>query len=385
MDQKPERKLIITIGDLMTRKVVMLREDAPLKDVVEAFITHDVNGFPVVDAEGVLKGIVTQYDLVVRGSGVHIPTLLKTLNEVKMISAERGILKDTLKPLYSLTAKDIMNPEALCLYERDPMEKATQEFAEHHKVNPIVVLNEAKKVVGVLSRHDMIRILAEKDLGRAVAAAAERKAGGGVLEKVAGGTMAEVQRGFLFAPQYKVRRWVAFSVALFLIGAATSFLFVVKAPRISEPSGSLPPGKGVVLSIRGPSSVKLGSEAEFYIYLSAAATTTLERASAKIAYDRSRVEFRRAEDTKNEIGTYSTAKFVDLNTSALFFDWISSGGLVLPGKQYEMGKFTFQTTAEGDTTLHIDVVSPASDGSFAFDNFGQNVLSETKDLNLSVN
>jgi CBS-domain-containing membrane protein len=52
-----------TIRDVMTRDVVSVTKDAPFKDVVEILSARHVSGAPVVDAGGVVIGVVSETDL----------------------------------------------------------------------------------------------------------------------------------------------------------------------------------------------------------------------------------------------------------------------------------------------------------------------------------
>jgi CBS domain-containing protein len=51
-----------TVGDIMTRDVVTVSPDAPLRDAVELMVRHRIRRLPVVDANGMV-GIITRSDL----------------------------------------------------------------------------------------------------------------------------------------------------------------------------------------------------------------------------------------------------------------------------------------------------------------------------------
>jgi CBS-domain-containing membrane protein len=53
----------LKVKDVMTRTVVVAREDTPFKEVVRLMHEHRVSGLPVLDAEDRLVGIVTEADL----------------------------------------------------------------------------------------------------------------------------------------------------------------------------------------------------------------------------------------------------------------------------------------------------------------------------------
>ena len=53
----------LTVGKLMTRKVLTTKPDAAIVDAAEVMTENKVAGLPVVDPEGAVIGIVTESDL----------------------------------------------------------------------------------------------------------------------------------------------------------------------------------------------------------------------------------------------------------------------------------------------------------------------------------
>lgn len=58
-----------------------------------------------------------------------------------------------------MNAKDVMNKEPLTLQYSDTYETAMKLFSEHHRVNPVPVIDEENVVVGIISRYDMLKLL----------------------------------------------------------------------------------------------------------------------------------------------------------------------------------------------------------------------------------
>jgi CBS domain-containing protein len=65
----------VKIGDVMTTEVVTVGPKATFGEMVDALLEHDISGLPVVDARGMLVGIVTEADLIAKeayaGEGPH--------------------------------------------------------------------------------------------------------------------------------------------------------------------------------------------------------------------------------------------------------------------------------------------------------------------------
>jgi len=54
----------LLIGEIMTKKVVTIKQDDDIVDAAQLMDTHDIKRLPVVDAEGKLVGIITRGDII---------------------------------------------------------------------------------------------------------------------------------------------------------------------------------------------------------------------------------------------------------------------------------------------------------------------------------
>ena len=132
---------IAHVSDIMSKNVITTTKDTPLLEVAKIFESYKFNGIPVLDEEKKLIGIVTQYDVI-----------------TKMASLFTGKKEEAdPKKLLKLTAADVMNAEAVTLPESATLEEALKSFSEHHRVSSIPVIDTSRRVVGVISRFDVLR------------------------------------------------------------------------------------------------------------------------------------------------------------------------------------------------------------------------------------
>jgi len=130
----------ICVKDAMVKKVISVEENTPLIKAAKLIMSHNFDGVPVVDGNNKLVGILTEYDLIEKSSSIHLPNFQK---EVKEVTA--------------LKVKDVMNSDPLTLRPEDSFDTMLNAFREHHRVNPIPVIDKNKKVVGVVSRFDVLK------------------------------------------------------------------------------------------------------------------------------------------------------------------------------------------------------------------------------------
>ena len=153
--EKTETKEI-KAKDIMTREVVSVHPDTSLLDAAKLIAEYNFDGVPVVDNENRLVGIVTEYDLINKTSAVHLPTLQVILKNLPQFKKEEAHFQEEI---LSLKVSDIMNKDPLTFDPDISYDDIIKIFREHHRVNPIPVVSDKLKVVGVISRFDILKPL----------------------------------------------------------------------------------------------------------------------------------------------------------------------------------------------------------------------------------
>lgn len=149
----------ISVRDVMTVDVISVDSDMPLIKAAKIIADHNFDGVPVIGKDGLLAGILTEYDLISKGSALHLPTFQFILQNLKILKEDRSKFEEEIKGISSLKVQDVMNTDPLTIREDASFEEAVMAFRDHHKVNPIPVVTADKKVVGVVSRFDVLKPL----------------------------------------------------------------------------------------------------------------------------------------------------------------------------------------------------------------------------------
>lgn len=158
----------LRVKDIMTKKVITVHPDDSLKSVVDILFQYDFDGVPVIDDKNHVVGIITQYDLVTKSSGLHLPTFEKIFEDLPMLRRDLGPLKKSFEEIQKLAAKDLMNPDPLTVDLDESVDVAARIFVAHHRVNPVPVVDKDKKLVGVLSRYDVISLFDQQHFASAI-------------------------------------------------------------------------------------------------------------------------------------------------------------------------------------------------------------------------
>jgi len=149
----------IRAKDIMTRNIISVSPETSLIKAAGIINECGFDGVPVIDQDKKLVGILTEYDLVSKGSAMHLPTFQKLIQELPVLGKDKSGFSEEVRTLSELRVKDVMNADPLTLSPDATFEDVVKTFRDHHRVNPIPVVDEKSTVIGVISRFDVLKPL----------------------------------------------------------------------------------------------------------------------------------------------------------------------------------------------------------------------------------
>ena len=163
-------------SDVMTRGVVSVSPDATVEDTARLMLERGISGLFVVDDKGDLAGIVTEGDLLRRdeiGTQRHRPWWLRVF-----VSAGRQAADFTRS--HGRRVRDVMTTEVIAVPSDAELETVV-EVMEEHRIKRVAV-TEDSRIVGVISRADLLRALLGRSRGAAPVAADDRSIRSAILD-----------------------------------------------------------------------------------------------------------------------------------------------------------------------------------------------------------
>lgn len=148
-----------TVADIMTRDVVTVKKETTVRELSEIFETRRFGTLPVVDDEGNLIGVVTESDLVEQGRNLHIPTFISLFDWVIPLGGEKSLERE-LQKITAQTVGEIFSTGVVTVSPSDPVSTAA-DIMTSRKLHALPVA-EGRKLVGIVSRIDIIRNLIQK-------------------------------------------------------------------------------------------------------------------------------------------------------------------------------------------------------------------------------
>jgi CBS domain-containing protein len=220
--KKEDSAQAITVSSLMTRHPVTVAADTSLIEAATILSAKHFNGLPVVKKDGTLIGIMTDNDLLTKGSTIHLPTFLKLIEGFKIYQNDDFALKGEVRKILKMKVKDVMNSEPLVLEETATMQEGLRAFAEHHRVNPIPIVDGHGKLKGVLSRHDIIKMfgapsvsLGDGDPDRSI-------------DRNVNVFLSDFEKQFLLVSKTRTRYWLLFSFFFAAVGFLVAFALILQ-------------------------------------------------------------------------------------------------------------------------------------------------------------
>jgi len=142
------------VMDIMSTDVVTVEPSTSLKDVARVLVQHGISGVPVVDDEGAVVGVVSEYDLLFKERG----------------PVERGGILSWLLDDYGAegrakteasTAADAMTSPAVTTVPSTPVSAAAARMLDR-SVNRLPVV-AGDRLVGIVTRADLVRAFVRSD------------------------------------------------------------------------------------------------------------------------------------------------------------------------------------------------------------------------------
>ena len=139
----------VRAGDIMTREVVTVTTATPLQEVASRMANASISGVPVVETDGSLAGIVSERDFLnhmgaQNGSFMAVVAACLQGQGCAAIDIRQGV------------AADIMSRPAITLSKDAPLAEIAAVMAQNDINRLPITSADNGKIVGILTRHDLL-------------------------------------------------------------------------------------------------------------------------------------------------------------------------------------------------------------------------------------
>ncbi|MEU3250541.1 CBS domain-containing protein [Streptomyces sp. NPDC006997] len=147
------------VGSVMTTDVVRAEYGTTFKNVARLLAEHDISGLPVVDEDEHVIGVVSETDLMMRQA--QVPDPYEPPVRLRF-AALRPAARRRAAKAQARTAGRLMTEPPVTVHADDTIVAAARTMAERH-VERLPVLDEEDRLVGIVTRRDLLRVFLRPD------------------------------------------------------------------------------------------------------------------------------------------------------------------------------------------------------------------------------
>ncbi|MEB3230284.1 MAG: CBS domain-containing protein [Leptolyngbyaceae bacterium] len=146
------------VKDVMTPDPVSVASSTPLTQAIQLIAERHISGMPVVEADGKLAGVISESDLMWQETGANPPPYIMVLDSIIYLENPATFERELHKAL-GQTVGEVMTKTVVTITPDAPLKQAAQ-LLHRHNIHRLIVVDQAKAVVGILTRGDIIRYMA---------------------------------------------------------------------------------------------------------------------------------------------------------------------------------------------------------------------------------
>lgn len=147
----------VSVTSVMSVIVVTAQRSTPVLDVARLMVDHGVSGVPVVDGNRVV-GMVTERDMVAQEMDVDAPVYGTFLDAVFKLPWDKS--DEEFRRVLATTAGELMSSDVVTISSTATVREAAN-LMYKRRLNPLPVVDGSGRLVGIVSRSDIIRLLTE--------------------------------------------------------------------------------------------------------------------------------------------------------------------------------------------------------------------------------
>lgn len=150
--------------EVMTRDVVSFTADTTVEEAVQALGTRAISGAPVVDSDGRLIGLLEDSDLIVSQARIHAPSAIEILGAYIPLPSSLDRFREEVTHAMASTVGEMMRVDPPAVGSDATLEDIATLMTDHD-VSRIPVVDADRRVVGIVSRGDLILAMGRDSAG----------------------------------------------------------------------------------------------------------------------------------------------------------------------------------------------------------------------------
>ncbi len=147
---------MIKAKDIMEKNIISVQPDTDITKAVGILLKNHINGVPVVDETGALKGILCQSDLIFQQKNIPVPPIFILLDGIIPLSSSKKFNAE-LEKMAAIKVEQAMVKNPVSVGPEAPISEIASLMVEKH-FHTIPVVEEGK-LVGIIGKEDVLKVL----------------------------------------------------------------------------------------------------------------------------------------------------------------------------------------------------------------------------------
>lgn len=148
-----------TVAEVMTPNPITVTPQTSLQEAIQVIAEKKISGLPVVDDSNKLVGVISETDLMWQETGIDPPPYIMFLDSVIYLQNPNRHEKLVHKVL-GQTVGEVMTNKPITVKPSQTLREAAHLMTEH-KIGRLLVTDDTnEKVIGIITRGDIIRAMA---------------------------------------------------------------------------------------------------------------------------------------------------------------------------------------------------------------------------------
>lgn len=144
------------VEKIMSRSIITCDAETDVGELAKLIWENDISSVPVTE-QGKIIGMVTDYDLISRQTEFDGPIYLPFIDVYFQVPGTGN--PEQLRRILATTARELMSYPVITVTPSDSVQDAATIMYER-RINAIPVVNEADQLAGIVTRADIVQMIA---------------------------------------------------------------------------------------------------------------------------------------------------------------------------------------------------------------------------------
>jgi len=148
--------------EIMSAPAISVNENQTLQEVLELLAKHRFSGVPVVDAESKVIGVISDTDIIRYSHQINVIPLSNLSGWISPYAdiSDLASIRKGFELLTKTKTSQVMTKKVYTVNE-DAEANEVAQLMNRRKINRIPVVNSEGKLVGIITRADMVQCMAK--------------------------------------------------------------------------------------------------------------------------------------------------------------------------------------------------------------------------------